>query len=241
MGFELDRVLDATEDFLRRNIPSRAAREAQKRRAQRKIEEALRRLRRSAMLLAAMLIGLVAWSLFVGPIGFLTWLMAIPTVFLVAFLSLFWGDARPERPRHAPAALSLEQAASRAEDALIDCYRALPGRALPAADAAIARLHELQPHLGQLDEQGLLAGDARRLICEHLPRLVDSYLGLPAPARAPGSEDSRRFGESLGIVAQELDHLLEQCCRDRHLSFETQARFIESRYKQDRRLGGTPG
>ncbi|MDQ4088591.1 MAG: hypothetical protein M3177_11380, partial [Pseudomonadota bacterium] len=117
-------------------------------------------------------------------------------------------------------------------------YNDLPGRALPAADATIARLHELQPQLAQLDAAGMLAGDARRLICEHLPRLVDSYLGLPASARAPASEESRRFADSLGIVAEELDHLLEQCCRERQLSFETQHRFIETRYKEDRRLSG---
>ena len=36
MGFDLERVLYATEDFLRHNIRSRTAREAHKRKAQRK-------------------------------------------------------------------------------------------------------------------------------------------------------------------------------------------------------------
>ena len=85
----------------------------------------------------------------------------------------------------------------------------------------------------------MLAGDARRLICRHLPKLIDSYLALPPSARAPGSDSSRRFAESLDIVAQEFDHLLDQCCRDRHLSFETQRRFIESRYQEDERLTGS--
>lgn len=240
MSVELDRVLATAEDFLRRNIPSRPAREAQKRRAQRKLLELLRRLRRAALLLAAMLAGLVAWSIVVAPIGLLTWLVAIPTAFLLAFLSLFWGRSQPAAPE-APAASAsapLEQVAARAEEALIDRYAELPGRALPAADRVIARLNELQPHLGALDAQGMLAGDARRLICQHLPRLIDSWLGLPAPARAPGSEDSRRFAESLGVVADEFDHLFEQCCREKHLSFDTQHRFIETRYKQDRRLAG---
>ena len=77
--------------------------------------------------------------------------------------------------------------------------------------------HELQPHLGELDPASTLAGDARRLIGQHLPRLVDSYLELPASARAPGSESSQRFTESLDIVAGELDSLLETCCRDRQI------------------------
>jgi hypothetical protein len=32
--------------------------------------------------------------------------------------------------------------------------------------------------------------------------------------------------------------LLEQCCRDRHLSFDTQHRFIETRYREDPNLKG---
>ena len=240
MGFELERVLYATEDFLRRNLRSRTAREAQKRRFQRKLREALRRLRRSALLLAIMLAGLVAFSLFVAPIGFLTWLVAIPTVFLLALLSLAWPSrrARPASGASAPE-LPLDELAARAEEGLLDRCDELPGRALPAADAIVARLHELQPHLAGLAPQdAMLAGDARRLIGEHLPKLVDSYLALPPGTREPGSESRRRFTDSLGIVADELDNLLETCCRDRELGFETQHRFIETRYRDDHRLRG---
>ncbi|HEY9553661.1 hypothetical protein [Allosphingosinicella sp.] len=83
----------------------------------------------------------------------------------------------------------------------------------------------------------MLAGEARRLIGQHLPRLVDSYLDLPASARVPTSESSERFTESLGIVAKELDELLDQCCRDRHDGFETHHRFIETRYRDDDSFG----
>ena len=37
-------------------------------------------------------------------------------------------------------------------------------------------------------------------------------------------------GQTLGIDAR------EQCCRDRHLSFDTQNRFIETRYREDPNL-----
>lgn len=237
MGFELERVLYETEDFLRRNMGSRSAREAQKRRAKRKMQELLRRLRRAAFLFVGLLAALVAYSVLIDPIGFLTWLVAIPTVFLIAFVSLFWPSRRAAaEPVETPAAIPLDQMALRVEDGLIDRRKELPGRALPAADAIVARLSELQPHLGALDPNSAEAGDARRLICQHLPKLVDTYLDLPPSARTPGSESSDRFTESLGIVAEELDHLLEQCCRDKQLSFDTQNRFIETRYKEDDRL-----
>ncbi len=239
MGFELERVLYETEDFLRRHISSPSAQQAKKRRWQRKMQEFGRRLRRGAFLLVGLLATLVAYSIFVDPIGFLTWLVAIPTAFLIALVSLLWPTRRaaPE-PATAPATIPLDEMAVRVEDGLIDRRSELPGRALPAADAIVARLSELQPHLGALDANSLEAGDARRLICQHLPKLVDTYLDLPPSARAPGSESSQRFAESLDIVADELNHLLEQCCRGKQLDFETQNRFLETRYKEDDRLKG---
>ena len=163
-------------------------------------------------------------------------------MFFVAFISLSW-PSRPQgaagrRRRTARRPLPLAELAARAEEGLLDRCRELPGRAQGAADAILARLAELQPHLGALDPQSVLAGDARRLIGQHLPRLVDSYLELPASARAPGSESSQRFTESLVIVANELDSLLDTCCRDRQMNFDTQRRFIETRYNDDGSLRG---
>lgn len=241
MGFELERVLYETEDFLRRHISSSSAREAKKRRVRRKFAEALRRTKRAAFLLAGLLAALVALSILIGGIGFLTWLVAIPTVFLIALLSLFWGVAgRGAEPagKEAPQTLPLAELARRAEEGLLDRCDELPGRALPAADRVIARLAELQPCLAELDPGAMLAGDARRLIGRHLPRLVDSYLDLPSGSRAPGSESTRRFIESLDIVGGELDHLIEQTNCERQMSFETQRRFIETRYKEDGGLRG---
>ncbi len=242
MAHELERVLYQAEDFLRRNLlRPKSAREAQKRRARRKLEAFLRRLRRAGYLLAGMLAALVLASV-ITDVGLLTWLVALPTILLIAFLSLFWSAGSREAPVPAPGRpaqpVPLQEMAARVEDGLVDRQSELPSRALPAADAIVARLGELQPHLGRLEPGSLAAGEARRLICDHLPRLVDAYLELPPSARAPQSESSLRFTQSLNLVAEELDHLLETCCRDRQLSFDTQHRFIETRYREDRRLKG---
>jgi hypothetical protein len=71
-----------------------------------------------------------------------------------------------------------------------------------------------------------------------MPRLVDTYLELPPSSRVPGSEASKRFTESLGIVADELDNLLQRATHDRQSSFETQNRFIETRYREGPGLKG---
>jgi len=241
MGFELERVLYETEDFLRRHLGSTSRREARKRRAQRRLEEFGRRARRAALLFVGILAALVALSI-VAKVGFLAWLVAIPTAFLFACITLFWptaaGRRAPAAEAEARRALPLGQLALRAEEGLLERCDELPGRALPAADRVIARLAELQPCLAEIDQSGLLAGDARRLIGEHLPRLVDSYLELPPSARAPAAESTQRFTESLGIVADELGEILAQATSEKHLSFETQRRFIETRYKEDGSLKG---
>ncbi len=244
---EIDRIIRQAEHHVRHGLRSRASRDAQKRRMQRKVAEFFRRVRRSAWIFAGLMAAMVAWSIFIDPIGFLTWLVAIPTAMLIAFLSLFWPSRQARIASQAPGShegahmVPLAELASRVEDGLIDRSKQFPGRALPAADRVIERLAELQPHLAGLDNGSMLAGDARRLIGTHLPRLVDTYLDLPPSAREPTSEASERFTESLATVGSELDHLLDQCCRDRHLSFETQRRFIETRYSEDPGLSGGRG
>jgi hypothetical protein len=242
MAFELERVLEETEDFLRRAIGTPSLRAAKKRRFQRKLEEFGRRARRSAFVMVGLIALLLALSIFMGGIGFFAWLLAVPTAMAFALLLMFQ-PTRKGRQAAAPAAeasptLPLAELALRAEERLLDRCDALPGRALPAADTIVARLRELQPHLAALDPADPLAGDARRLIGQHLPRLVESYLQLPRAARAPGSESSRRVGESLDIVAAELGNLFDACCRDSQADFDTHSRFIETRYRGDKRLQG---
>lgn len=244
MAFELERILYETEDFLRRAIGSPNLREAKKRRFRRKLEEYGRRARRSAYVFLGLIALLLAFSVFLRGVGFFAWLVAVPAAMAFALLLMFQ-PTRHHRIREAgapgaepPSSLPLAELALRAEEGLLDRCDQLPGRALPAADAIVARLRELQPHLATLDPASPLAGDVRRLIGQHLPRLVESYLALPDGARAPRSESSTRVVESLDIVAAELGNLLETCCRESQASFDTQSRFIETRYKEDKRLRG---
>lgn len=242
MSFELERVLYETEDFLRRAIGSPTRRAAKKRRMQRKMEELGRRARRSGIVAAALLIILLGFSLY-SPGIFFAWLFAVPVILFVAIILMFQPTRQAQRleteARLTPQTLPLPELAIRAEDGLLDRCNELPGRALPAADRIMANLRELQPHLPALGPQdAALEGELRRLIGQHLPQLVDSWLALPAPARTAGSESSRRLTESLGIVADEMDHLLERCCREVQSDFDTQSRFIETRYREDDRLRG---
>ncbi len=232
MPFEIDRALTETEDFLRRQLGSRAARESQKRKVQRGIREMLRRMRRSALLFVGLLTALIVYSIVVAPIGFLTWFVALPTVFLIALLALFW----PSRRRHRSFEASdtparLEAAAARTEEWLLERCPELPRQTLPAVDTILVTLSELQPGLAALPKGTPIEGEARRLICQHLPRLVDSYLDLPPAERGSRSESTVRLTESLEIVADELMRLSADITQNRRLGFDTQHRFIETRYR----------
>lgn len=234
---DLERWIGRTEDFVRRNLRSRAAREAQKRDARRTVEGLLRRLRRAGLLFLLLVLALIVWSQLVAPLGLL-WVLALPAAAFAAFLSLFF----PERSRRAAAPgipaggaeeMPLEALVSETEDWLVERCRHLPGRLLPYADAVCERLEELRPCLARLDPADPLTGEARRLIGRHLPNLVDSYLALPPSRRDPDGETSRRLAESLATLTAELDRLQTEASRERSLSFETHARFIETRYRGD--------
>ena len=232
---ELERALVETEDFLIRQLGSRAAREASKRKLKRGAAEALRRLRRAGLIFVLLLLALVVWAVAVSPIGFFTWLVALPAVFLAAAISMTFatrGARRPEAPTEAAVArIPLPTLAGRCEQWLLDRCEELPRAALPAADLILARLQHLQPGLAELPEGSPLHGEVRRLVGGHLPRLVDSYLALPPEARAPGSENDARIAESLDVVAGELTRLCGEIDGCRAASFEIVHRFIETRYR----------
>ena len=234
MRFDFERALGETEDFLFRQLSSRAAREAQKRKVQRGINEVFRRVRRSALVMLLLLSALVTYSIFVGGIDFLTWLIALPTVFLASLVALFWPSS-PRQPRfeQPEAAPELDMLAGRVEEWLLERCRELPRAALPAVDNILSRLGEMRPDLSALSPETPVGGETQRLIGQHLPRLVDTYLALPPRSRDPRSENSWRFSESLDIVAEELERLSGEVHRDRSLHFDTQRRFIETRYKDE--------
>lgn len=137
MGFELERILYETEDFLRKHLGSSAQRAAKKRRAQRRLEEIGRRVQRACIIFAVLMGAMVAWAILVAPHPIITWFFGGLTIFFIALISAFWETKRPVTPTdmHGAPALPLAELAARAEDALLDRCRELPGRAQGAAAA----------------------------------------------------------------------------------------------------------
>jgi len=227
-----DRALERAEEFLRRHMKSKATREAERRARERRAREFGRRLGRAAAVTGASTVGVLGYGLAVAPVGATGLIAAGAATVAAAAAALIWPSRRPQGTA-ALTMVGLGTLTSEAEDWLLRQRGSLPGKALPAIDAILSRLHDLQPHLAALAPADPMAGEARRLIGEHLPRLVDSYLGVPAAAREGNPEIARRLVDGLGIVAAELTRLCEEVGKDRLLSFETQGRFLETRYGTD--------
>lgn len=236
MALDPDRALERAEDFLRRHMKSKATREAERRQRQRAMGEFGRRVGRAAAVTGASGVGLIGYGLAVAPVGFTGLMAAGAATIVAASAALFWPSRRPQGSS-ALTMVSLGTLTLEAEDWLLRQRNLMPGRAAPSIDAILLRLHDIQPYLAKLDPNAPLAGEARRLIGEHLPRLVNSYLGVPASARDANPEIAKRLIGGLGIVAAEMQRLCEQLSRDEVLNFETQGRFLETRYGAEDTVG----
>jgi hypothetical protein len=95
---------------------------------------------------------------------------------------------------------------------------------LPALRQTLERVETLDPN----------AQDARRLMSIHLPGLIDRYMHVPAAFRNERDGEDKTVDERLveGLAAGRaaLGEISEQLARADMAAFETQGRFIQSRY-----------
>ena len=229
---DLDRAFQQAEEFLRRHIKTKAVRAAEKRRRERQAREAGRRFARAAAVAGASGVGIAGYSLAVAPLVGTTLIAAGAAAALVAAAAAAWPSGRGQGFSGA----ELAALPGEAEDWLLDQRMNLPARASPALDAILSRLADLQPQLGMIDPNSTLAWDARRLIGDHLPRLIEAYCELPVSTREEDPQYRDRLVEGMATLADELGSLCREVSRERLLKFEAHGRFIQSKYRDD--LGG---
>jgi hypothetical protein len=215
------------------------SRDAARRQVERGLRSILIRLRRAGITFGALIAALAAYMVAFGWVGFFPFLFALFAIALLSLLMLALPVGKPRR-REAPAprpvidagqAVRLDRLTASTEHWLLDRSRALPHQAGPALDRIVDRLRDLQPSLSTVPSETPLGGEAKRLIGQHLPSLVDTYLNLPPAERSFQSKASYDLAESLGIVAEQMDDLCERLAHERRLGFETERRFIETRYR----------
>ena len=208
---------------------------ARRRRLARGAASVGRRLANIAMGIAALVAATFAYGLIVAPIG---WggllLVLVLAAAIIGFFSVMSGD-KAEKP-------FTDTMANRDVVRTLDSYlsrrrAALPAPAARRADAIAQHLPLLESRLSEVDVLDPVAQDARRLMGKHLPELIERYERVPEAYRqqrdGEGLTVDERLVASLDAANAALGDIGAKLAEADRSAFETQGRFIESRYKDD--------
>ncbi len=232
----INRTLTRADDVISRvGQRSTAERDAARRERTRLNAGFSRLAKRILIVTAALWVGTMVFGFF-RPIG-LFGLLAVVAVGIMAVVMLAASARKAPAPKAIPTTLPPAELVDRLDSYLYRARPALPPPAQHELDQMLATLPALRPSLERAEPLDPAADDARRLMATHLPGLIDRYLAVPDAYRhhKEGSEPSvdERLVEALRAGRGALDELGQRLARDEVAAFQTQGRFIESRYKDD--------
>lgn len=206
-------------------------------RIERKTRSVGRRLRNMLLGAFAVVLGGFLYGLLIAPLGFIGVMLAVLGALLVMVFLAGWPKEREPTLDTLPE-VPLKALPAQLDDWLEGQRRLLPPPAARDVDLIMAQLERLSPELARLKPDSALADDARRLIGDHLPRLVRTYSEVPATHRAT-PEATTRLREGLHVVSEELERITTSIAKDGLNALEIEGRFLESRYKGS--VGGKSG
>jgi hypothetical protein len=199
-----------------------------------------RRAATMGVAIGALIVATIGFGLIVGPIG-LTGLFLVGLATLAILLLFSFWPSEPKRVAYNEQ-LPTGTVVRQLENMLVRRRAALPAPAAQRADAIGAQLPLLESRLGEVDALDPLAQDARRLMGKHLPELIERYERIPVEYRhqtdGEGLTADQRLVASLDAARQALGDIGDRLVQGDRQAFETQGRFIESRYKEDSGSGG---
>ena len=234
----------ARADRVMRQLDERdgAARAAARRERQRLNAGLGRTLGRIGMAILAISIVTIVIGLFT-PIGMFGFLGAVGLATGVAALLAVSGKRQIEAP-NVSADLPNGQMVQRFDGYLFRTRRALPPPAQAELDQLSSQLPSLRQTLERVPDGDPNAQDARRLMSTHLPGLIDRYLHVPQSYRGErdgeGISVDERLVEALAAGRQALVEISEKLARTDLAAFETQGRFIKSRYGEESLTAAVP-
>jgi hypothetical protein len=224
--------------FARLDERDGAVRDAARRERQRLNAGLGRTLARVGVAVGVISLATIAIGLII-PIGMFGFLAAVGLAIGVAALLLVSSGKEIAAPNVTPD-LPNGQMVQRFDSYLFRTRRALPAPAQAEIDLLSAQLPPLRQTLERITDIDPNAQDARRLMSVHLPNLIDRYLHVPSAYReqqdGEGVTVDERLIEALTAGRQALTEISEKLARSDMAAFETQGRFIKSRYK-DEELG----
>lgn len=211
-------------------------RDARKRELQRLNEGLVRTLTRIGIAVGVISLATIGIGLIV-PIGMFGFLAAVGLAIGIAAVIAFSGGreiAKPEVTPDLPNGAMVE----RFDSYIYRTRAALPAPAQAEIDRLSAALPPLKKTLERLETLDPNAQDARRLMSIHLPGLIDRYLHVPPAYRGQvdgeGITVDQRLVEALGASRQALTEISERLAKADMMAFETQGRFIKSRYGEEK-------
>jgi hypothetical protein len=184
--------------------------------------------------LVALIVATLVFARMVGPIGLTgLFLVSLATLAILVLFSVWPNE--PKRVQYNEQ-LPTKTVIRQLDTLLVRERSALPAPAGARLDAIGAQLPLLESRLGEMDALDPLAQDARRLMGKHLPDLIDRYERVPAEYRqerdGEGLTVDERLIASLDAARNALADIGSKLSESDRQAFETQGRFIESRYKE---------
>ena len=211
------------------------AREAARRERQRLNADLASRVKRVGFAILLISIVTIAIGLFI-PIGMFGFLAAVGLAIGVAALLAF-GPSQARTIAAPSTDLPNGEMVQRFDSYLYRARKALPPPAQAEVDAISSALPSLRQTLERVETLDPNAQDARRLMSIHLPGLIERYTHVPAAFRAERDGEDKTVDERLveGLAAGRtaLSDISQKLARADMAAFETQGRFIQSRYGEE--------
>jgi hypothetical protein len=214
-----------------------ASREANRRQVQRNVAAVARKATNIGIALGVVLLGAIVAGIVLNGIGLTGLFIVFALMFLSVIFFSVWGGSS-EKPAVSYRDDLPNKAVVQGLDSLLTRKRvALPAPAARALDGISAQLPLLENRLAETAVLDPLAQDARRLMGKHLPELIERYERVPAQYRrdrdGEGLTVDDRLVQGLDAAKTALDDLGRKLAREDLDAFQTQGRFIESRYKDN--------
>lgn len=239
---KVDRAL-ARFERVTRQLDSRSGlvRDARKRELQRLNQGLVRTLVRIGVAVGVVSLAAIAIGLFI-PIGMFGFLAALGLAIGIAAVIAFSGGREIAKPEVTPD-LPNGEMVQRFDSYIYRTRAALPAPAQAEIDQLSAALPPLKKTLERIETLDPNAQDARRLMSIHLPGLIDRYLHVPPAYRSQldgeGITVDQRLVDALSAGRQALTEINDRLAKADMMAFETQGRFIKSRYGEDGELADT--
>lgn len=238
----VDQALARFDEVMGRIDRSGPARAAQRRETSRNISEVLAKARNIGIAIALVVAGAFAAGLFLGGIGITGLFLVAALMFLSVIVFSLWSPSNERPVVDYKEDMPNQAVVQRLDTLLVRKRTALPAPAASRLDAISAQLPLLENRLAETATLDPLAQDARRLMGKHLPELIERYERVPAQYRrerdGEGMTVDERLIAGLDAARTALDDLGRKLAREDLNAFETQGRFIESRYKDDTSIDG---